>query len=189
MGIFKRIKLWWKTTPATDKILYALSGVSTAAAIVSTYSSIRTRKEIADMSVTVKLYPGGKDDPDPIELPKETDPPVELPIEQETKPPVEAIPADTTSEKWEVWNPEWELKYKSESGYESVRLADALAILQDRDDGLLTEEQLDEAEARVEDLARQFAYLEGNEDEFRRRFPFLKHYTTIIYDNVEVKEA
>ena len=189
MGIVKRIILWWKTTPATDKILYALSGVSTAAAIVSAYSSIKTRKIVSEeMNIEVKLYPGGKDDPDPVDLKPENPPKLESKQEDISGPKMKV---DTSSDKWVVWDPDWEPVRKSESGYESVRLADALDVLQRIDgmmqsDGYCESDDVCEAEARVEDLARQFAYLEGCEDEFRKRFPYLKDHASDIYENAEV---
>ena len=193
MGIFEKAKLWWKSTTTTEKILVIFGGVSTAAAVTGAVCAVKTYTEMEDkLSVEVKLYPNGKDDPNPKTLiSNDEDRPLTMTSETDgfsCAPPARPmIKADTDSEKWEVWNPDWELLYHSESGDESVRLADSLDVLLRQDDGLLSEEDVQEAEARVEDLARQFAYLEGTEDDFRKRFPFLKDHVTDIYENVETK--
>lgn len=190
--MFDRIKLWLKSTPLKDKILYTVSALSVTASIASIGACMHMKHVVDDIHVDVKLYPSGKDDPNPVDLtPEGEERPVvwTSPNDYITCVPSPKVEADTTSEKWEVWNPEWELKYPSKSGYESVRLADALEVLLRQDDNLLYEEDVQEAEARVEDLARQFAYLEGSEDDFRARFPQLKNSATYIYSNVEEKKG
>lgn len=178
MNIVKRIKLWWKSTPAKDKVLFAVSGVSVAASVVSIGACLHMKHSVDDVKVDVKLYPGGKDDPNPVDLTPEGD----------SEPAIQKIPADTSSDKWEVWNPEWLPRYESADGYESTRLFDALEVLQKFDNINMDCDEFDdcatEAQARVEDLARQFAYLEGNEDEFRKRFPSSNSNTVVVYKNV-----
>ena len=110
-------------------------------------------------------------------------------FEDEKKEEPAPVKEPESGDKWKVWSPSWETRYTSKSGYESVRLADALDVLLRQDDGLLTEEDVAEAEARVEDLARQFAYLEGTEDDFRERFPFLKDHAEEVYDLTEEKKG
>ena len=189
MGILKKFKLWWKSTTSAEKVCIILSGISTAAAVTGAVCSVKTRHCMEDVKIDVKLYPGGKDDPNPVNLtPDEPRPMVFTSPEDVITCAPAASPmmkADTESEKWEVWNPEWEPLQKSASGYESVRLADALEVLlRTEDDGSLNMNNAEEAEMRVEDLARQFAYLEGSEDEFRTRFPQLKDHVGDIYENV-----
>lgn len=191
MSIIKKVKLWWRSITPTEKILTILSGISTAAAVTGAVCAVKTYTEMEDkLSVEVKLYPNGKDDPNPktlIGYQEGTEEADNFLNSEKTEHPIEKLVANTNSEKWEVWNPEWEPINKSESGYESVRLADALNVLL-KDPCLMTQEDIEEAEARVEDLARQFAYLEGSEDDFRARFPQLKDHVGDIYENVAEAE-
>ena len=190
MGLIKKIKLWWKTTPTAEKIMVILGGVSATASVAGAVYAVH---EVKNMKVEVNLYPNGKDG-DSIPLKGERR--EEAACDDEKRPvvftspedaitcvPTEKISTDTTSEKWDVWNPDWELKHHSRDGYESTRLNDALDALLE----LGTAEETEEADARVEDLARQFAYLEGREDEFRERFPYLRNHAPEIYENVETK--
>lgn len=189
MGLIKKIKLWWKTTPTAEKIMVILGGVSATASVAGAVYAVH---EVKNLKAEVNLYPGGKDDPNPVNRTPDEPRPVIYTSPEDVitcaPSPSPMITADMESEKWEVWNPEWELLWRSKSGYESVRLADALDVLLRQDDGLLSEEDVTEAEARVEDLARQFAYLEGSEDDFRQRFPFLKTHAGDIYENVAEDE-
>lgn len=190
MGIIKKVKLWWRSTTPTEKILTVLGGITATASTVGAVYAVKSYMEMDDkLNIEVKLYPKGKDDPNPKTL---------LPhLEDEDpkpEPPEKKIPADTTTEKWDVWNPDWEPVRKSADGYEGTRLNDALDVLLTMDgmmksDGYVEDDDVRNAEARVEDLARQFAYLEGREDEFRKRFPYLKDTTCDIYENVEEKKG
>ena len=183
MSIKQKIQSWWKGTTLTEKILMALGGVTTAAAVTGAVYVVKTYTEMEDkLTVDVKLYPKGKDDPNPVSLSADE--------ENTTEEQTEKITADISSDKWEVWNPEWEPVRKSADGYEGTRLNDALKILYRMDgmmknDGYVEDDDVRAAEARVEDLARQFAYLEDREDEFRKEFPYLKNTACDIYENVE----
>ena len=191
MGLIKKIKLWWKTTPTMEKVLMTLTGVSTVASVAGAVYAVH---EVKNMEVKVNLYPNGKDgDPIPLngERMKEPRPIVYTSPEDAitcVPPDSPLINADTTSEKWEVWNPEWELKYPSKDGYEGTRLMDALDSLLEHGMDTVKAEELEEADARIEDLARQFAYLEGREDEFRERFSYLRNNPAEIYKNVMKEE-
>lgn len=68
MGIVKKVKRWWRSTTTNGKILYILSGISTAASLAAVAASFHTLKEVEDTKFEVKLYPEGKDDPNPITL-------------------------------------------------------------------------------------------------------------------------
>ena len=186
MNIVEKVKLWWKSTPLKDKILYAVSGVSVVASAASIATCVHMKNSVDNVKIDVKLYPGGKEDPNPVDLTPAND---AVPVPE---PLVEKIPANTDTDKWDVWNPEWEPKYKSADGYEATRLFDALDVLQKFDNGEMSvdefEDCLAESQARVEDLARQFAYLEDRQDEFRKRFPYLKNYVDDVYENIQPEE-
>ena len=180
MSIFERVKLWWKSKTPVEKVLTVLGGITCAGITVGAVCEAKKRCSVEE---PVAALPETSTD----ERPKAWITPEDYVTCAPASSPM--LKADTESEKWEVWNPDWELLYKSESGYESVRLADALELLNQMDglmknDGFAREEDIEEAEARVEDLARQFAYLEGCEDEFRARFPYLRDHVGDIYDNV-----
>ena len=66
MNIFKRIKVWWKTKTTAEKFYVFLGGVSTTAAVISTVCAVRTAHSLDDVKFDIKLYPEGKDDPNPI---------------------------------------------------------------------------------------------------------------------------
>ena len=71
MKMANRIKTWWKTTTTTEKVLIVLDGIATTALAATSIISIRTRNCLKDIKIDVKLYPGGKDDPNPISLENE----------------------------------------------------------------------------------------------------------------------
>ena len=73
MGPIRRLKSWWKRTTATEKLCMAVSGLATAASIVSICSNVAIRREVDNTKIEVKLYPRGKDDPDPIILDRADD--------------------------------------------------------------------------------------------------------------------
>ena len=187
MKLIKKVQIWWKHTTLTEKILMIMGGITTAAAVTGAVCSIKAYTDIDDkLNISVKLYPGGKDDPNPVDLTPEEE---NVVPEELSKPETEKISIDAKSKTWDVWNPEWEPVHKSADGYEGTRLNDALDVLLRMDgmmksDGYVEDDDVRNAEARVEDLARQFAYLEGRENEFRKRFPYLKDTTCDIYENI-----
>lgn len=167
MNIIKRIKLWWKSTPLTTKIFLGLGVVTAGAGIAAVVSSAKKPTQAENTAL-----------PEP---------------ESEPAPKNEWV-VDPDRSDWEVWNPSWECKYESASGWEDEKLADALEVLNRmdgmmRNDGYCNEEDVHEAAARVEDLARQFAYLNQAEsgNEFRKRFPDQNKWISNVYTNVELK--
>lgn len=182
MGIFERVKLWWKSKTPVEKVLTVLGGITCAGITVGAVCEVKKRCSAEEPGPVTALSETATDERPKVWITPEdyiTCAPASSPM----------LKADTESEKWEVWNPDWELLYKSESGYETERLNDALDLLNQMDgmlknDGYVRDEDVEEAEARVEDLARQFAYLIGWEDEFRARFPYLKDHVGDIYENV-----
>ena len=175
MNMIEKAKLWWKTTPVTTKIFACLGLTTAVVGTCAAVSAVRNSKK-PDAESTTPAVEAGNDKP-------------------------ETAPADSNEwvfdenrPDWEVWNPAWEDKYKSKSGWEDDRLADALEILVRMDgmmknDGYCEDDDVHEAMARVQDLARQFAYLNQHNqgDEFRERFPYLKNDVEDIYTNVSLK--
>ena len=69
MGLIKKVKLWWRSTTPTEKILTVLGGVTTTASVVGAVCAVKTYTEMEDkLSVEVRLYPNGNGDQNPIKL-------------------------------------------------------------------------------------------------------------------------
>lgn len=66
MGIINKVKTWWNSTTVTEKVCMIFGTVATAASITTAVVAANSWK---NTTIQVKLYPKGKDDPNPIDLP------------------------------------------------------------------------------------------------------------------------
>ena len=156
MGMIKKFKLWWKTTSTTEKVMLALGGISTTATVAGMIASIKTKDEVKDVKVEVKLYPGGKDDPNPIELTPEKDTDGLPPITQN---PMLREPAESRSQ------------YK-----QACELYDKLdAIYNQMCDCEVTDEQVDSAREMALELAWDLAEKENRLGEAPDDLPMQAH--------------
>ena len=135
MKLVNRIKTWWKTTTPTERFLTALNVISTGAAIGSTIAAIHTRGTLEDVKIDVKLYPGGKDDPNPISLTNEDAPDFSKPV-----------PSPYDDGRYDP--------------YETAR--DLFKLLDNpKDDDILSQEETDNAKDKALQLAWDLAAREG----------------------------
>lgn len=198
MSILKKFKLWWKSATPTEKVLTILGGISTAAAVTGAVCAVKTYTEMEDkLSVEVKLYPNGKDDPNPKTL---------IGYQEGTEEAENFLNSKKTekSGKKEEPTPENTEDYdRAAALLKTLWIADDILLPEDyrtavaqAEDILshvqnpaaeiydilerargenLDQEDLFEVQGKVEDLTRYLAERDGRMEDFKEQFPWLNY--------------
>lgn len=98
MNPIERIKIWWKSKTPLEKFYMIFGGITATAAVAGAVCSIKNKYDPDDLKITVKLYPGGKDDPNPVTLAEEEKPEVEQEPELKRSNPMLKEPVESRSQ-------------------------------------------------------------------------------------------
>lgn len=166
MGIFERVKLWWKSKTPVEKVLTVLGGITCAGITVGAVCEVKKRCSVEE---PVAALPETATD----DSVKEEFTPGKTEYE---------MSAELLRTLWrtdDLLFPEnWEL---AESQVDDMMIYMAhpahriKEILDRADDEDLGQDDLFEVQAEAEDLTRYLAEREGRTEEFEKSFPWLNY--------------